>query len=126
MQRFKDAFSAYIPLDHQVIADAEIRQVKINKSARTMDIALSFGALVPGNIIAETEKLLCGSQLKLSRVKIFPKFSAELFDVSYFPELVEALKAEQPSVNGTLNDASLEKIGDRTLSVSKSGKMWYM
>ncbi len=98
------------------LANAQIIQLKLNKEQRSMKIYLKCDHLIPAADVFTTQRLIKGSALALSDVTIYPTYNKDLFDVSYFSQLVEFLKIEVPSLNGTLNDAQLFR-KDSTLTV---------
>ncbi|MBR2715464.1 MAG: PHP domain-containing protein, partial [Ruminococcus sp.] len=89
------------------IADAKVYDVKINKEKRIIDIYADFDKLVDAEDVFATQRLIKSSSIQFSSVVIHPRYDSSLFDVSYFPQLVEFLKVDTPSLNGTLNEAQL-------------------
>ena len=108
MNKFSDIFSQYLsaPLVESV-ANAEICDIRINKEKRIIDIFAKFDKLTDAKDIFSAQRLIKSSTIQFSSVTIHPIYSKELFDVSYFPQLVEFLKVDTPSLNGTLNGAML-------------------
>ena len=108
MNNFSKIFSQYLsaPIVDSV-ANATVYDVKIDKENRILDIYATFETLVDAKDIFATQRLIKTSTMQLSGVTIHPKFASELFDVSYFEQIVEFLKVDTPSLNGTLNDAQL-------------------
>ncbi len=108
MNTLKSIFSEYLsaPIE-QSLADAQIIDLKINKEHRTLKVYVKCEKLVDACDVFVTQRLLKSSSLGLEKASIYPVYNESLFDVSYFSELVEFLKAEVPSLNGTLNDAQL-------------------
>lgn len=89
------------------VKDAKVYDIVINKDKRIIDIYADFGALVDAEDIFVTQRLIKSSTMQFSKVSIHPRFDSSLFDVRYFAQIVEFLKVETPSLNGTLNDAVL-------------------
>ncbi len=106
--KLSDIFSAYLsaPIE-QSLKDAQVIDVKVNTKERSMKIYIKCDKLVDASDVFVTQRLIKSSSLALSKVGIYPVYDESLFDVSYFPHLVEFLKEEVPSLNGTLNDAQL-------------------
>ncbi|MBQ2972049.1 MAG: PolC-type DNA polymerase III [Ruminococcus sp.] len=117
MNTFKEVFSQYLsaPICDSV-AEGKIKDIKINKEKRILDVYATFDKLVSAEDIFVTQRLIKTSTMQFSAVSIHPVFDSSLFDVEYFKELVEFLKVETPSLNGTLNDAKLYR-KDNVLTV---------
>ena len=108
MNNLHDIFAQYLsaPIVDSV-KNAIVYGVTLNKENRIIVIDAKFDTLVKAEDIFVTQRLIKTSSLKLTDAKINPVFDSSLFDVSYFPEIVEFLKVETPSLNGSLNDAQL-------------------
>ena len=115
--KFSDAFSQYVQGIPQEIGDAEVTDIKVNRDKRTVSVNIKSNTLIPRSVIFDMEKAVSSSALQMNRCKINPRFSKESFDTAYFQDIVAALKAETPSLNGTLNDAALHYRDDNTLEV---------
>ena len=117
MTKLRDVFSRYnVELDES-LADAVVEQIRISKNRRILNIEIKCGELVKREAIFAAQKQIAGAESGVDRVVIHPRYSPELFETSYFDELVTALKAETPSLNGTLNDAVMEQVGEHTLNI---------
>ncbi len=117
MNTLGSIFSQYISAPViDTVSGAEVCDVKIQKEKRILDIYAKFNSLVDAEDIFKTERLLKSSVMQFSKVTIHPKFDEKLFDTAYFPQIVELLKVNTPSLNGTLNDATLYK-KDNVLTV---------
>ncbi len=108
MNTFKTVFSQYLsaPIIDSV-AEGKIYDVKLNKERRILDVYATFDKLVCAEDVFATQRLIKSSAMQFSAVTIHPKFNSSLFATDYFKDLVEFLKVETPSLNGTLNDAQL-------------------
>ncbi len=122
MNKLSDIFSKYLssPIV-DTVSDGEVTDIKINKENRIIDIYVKFDKLVLAQDIFDTQNLIKSSDVLFNSVTIHPVYNRELFDVSYFSQLVEFLKVDIPSLNGTLNDASLDRVDDRLLIMLKHG-----
>lgn len=108
MNKLSDIFGQYISapiLD--TVSQGLVYDIKINKEKRILDIYADFDLLVSAEDIFATQRLIKTSSMQFSLVTIHPRYTSSMFDVSYFPQLVEFLKVDTPSLNGTLNDAQL-------------------
>lgn len=108
MNKLSDVFSSYLsaPLP-QSVASARAYDVVINRENRILNVYADFDVLASADDIFSAQRLIKTSSIQFSAVMIYPRYKKEMFDVSYFPEIVKFLKAETPSLNGTLNDAQL-------------------
>lgn len=108
MNKINSVFSQFVsaPIVDSV-ADGKIYDIKINKEKRILDVYADFDKLVDACDVFATQRLIKSSTMQFSSVTIHPRYRSSLFDVSYFKEIVEFLKVETPSLNGTLNDAKL-------------------
>ena len=108
MNNISSIFSQYLsaPIVDSV-ANGEIRDVIINKEKRILNVYAEFKSLVSAADIFATQRLIKSSTMQFNSVTIHPIYSSSLFDVAYFSEIVEFLKVDTPSLNGTLNGAQL-------------------
>ncbi len=108
MNTFISYFEKYIDISQvsKAVQSAQLVKLCVNKDARILNVTLGFNELVDRQELFSAETLL-KSALKLTNCEIFPKFSAELFNPSYYPQLVMELRRRMPSINGTLTDSTL-------------------
>ncbi|MDO4748826.1 MAG: PolC-type DNA polymerase III, partial [Eubacteriales bacterium] len=108
MNKLSDLFSQYLSAPViDTVANGTVKEVRINKENRILEVLVAFDSLVIAEDIFATQRLIKSSTIQFSQVVINPVFNGDLFDVSYFPQIIEFLKVETPSLNGTLNDAVL-------------------
>lgn len=103
------------------IADGVVEKISLNKNARTMTVNASFNTLVSGKELFSLEEKIKGSELALSSVYIIPHFPKDLFNPTYFQDLVAQVKKKIPSINGTLKDAEVKVYGNNLLISLKNG-----
>lgn len=113
MSKLSELFSQYLstPIPDSV-ANGEVDEIRINKEKRIIYIYLKSDKLIDAKDIFEAQRLIKSSSLEFSSVNIYPKYDSSLFDVAYFSQIVEFLKADVPSLNGTLNNAKLFRDDD--------------
>ncbi len=118
MKTFKEIFGNFIDenLINPKILDADLSEIAVNDVLRTTTLYLDFNALVPRIDLHKTEDLLKNSILNFSRIRILPHFGPQLFDISYFTQLVEALKTDMPRINGTFRDSEIT-FQDNTINI---------
>ncbi len=119
MNKFSDFLGRYADVSRlpDSIVESEIQNVSVNSQTRSMDIVIQLPALVKKEVLYQTEKYICESILQLFQCRIFPKYDAELFDETYYPELTRELKRRYASLNGTLND-SIARIRDKDFIIT--------
>ena len=123
MNTFSNIFNQYLsaPIVESV-SSAKVYDIKINKEKRIIDIYADFDKLCKASDVFATQRLIKSSTMQFSSVTIHPRYDASLFDVSYFSEIAEFLKVDTPSLNGTLNGATLfRKDSKLTVKLSHGG-----
>lgn len=97
--------------------------IVLNKTARIMTINVFFEKLISGAELFKLEEAIKNSKLQLTSVFVVPHFPKELFDPSYFQDLVAQVKRKIPSINGTLKDADVQIYGNNLrISLKNGGK----
>lgn len=117
MIRLGEVFSPYNVMLEGTIADAAVKQIRINKERRILNIDIHSDYLLTGATLLDAQEKIAKANIGVDKVVIHPHFLSSAFDVGYFDELIAALKAQTPSLNGTLNDAVLEREGADRLNV---------
>ena len=117
MIRLGEGFSPYNVMLEGTIADAAVKQIRINKERRILNIDIHSDYLLTGATLLDAQEKIAKANIGVDKVVIHPHFPSSAFDVGYFDELIAALKAQTPSLNGTLNDAVLEREGADRLNV---------
>ncbi|MBQ3266155.1 MAG: PolC-type DNA polymerase III [Ruminococcus sp.] len=117
MIKLREVFAPYDVAPEGTIGDAAVRHIRINREKRILNIDIHSESLLSRRAIFEAQQLIAKADIGVDKVLIHPHFPAEAFDLGYFDELIAALKAENPSLNGTLNDAVLERDGSGRLVV---------
>ena len=117
MIKLSEVFAPYaVELDGS-LADAAVNNIRINKERRILNIDITSDYLLTRAAIFEAQEKIAAADIGVNKVIIHPHFRPESFDVGYFDELVDALKSNTPSLNGTLNDAVLVREGEDRLNV---------
>lgn len=105
MNTFQNFFGMYIDCSNlpEQLLSGELRQLQINAKERVISTAVALNGIVVRKTLYEAEKRIADcKKLNLSRAQILPKYDAELFSLSYYPELVVELKRREATINGTL------------------------
>jgi DNA polymerase-3 subunit alpha (Gram-positive type) len=121
MKDFKEIFGTYFDTAkaNPVICNGEVTNIIANSGIRTIEADVEFSQLVPRIDIHKIEKEIKSSQLALNKFIINPHFNGNLFNESYFNELISELKITIPRINGTFNNADV-KLNNGVLSISLS------
>ncbi len=117
MIKLGEVFSPYTVALESSIADAAVKQIRVNKERRILNIDIHSDDLLSRKIIFEAQDQIAKAEIGVDKVIIHPHFPRDAFDTAYFDDLIAALKAQNSSLNGTLNDAVLEREGEDRLNV---------
>ena len=118
MIRFDKVFSQYGIEFAPELSGAAVSSVRVNKNERALVIEAQPDVYVPFCAVKAARTAIASADIGAERVSVELKYKPDVFELSLFGDLVEELKEDTPSLNGTLNDAALEKAGDKTLRVS--------
>lgn len=123
MKKFSELFAKYIDIKNifPVINESTVTSAKIDSTERSMEVYIECPSLIDRGKIFDAENLLKNSVLGLSKCFIIPHYDSSLFDTSYYPQLVLELKRRCATLNGTLNDSTVEQINDRLVITLKHG-----
>ena len=94
----------------------EINGLSLNRSEHSAEISLGFSEFVAYEDLRRFAAALTGPALGLERVRVEPRYPAESFTAESVPSLVQRLKEEDATLNGTFNGA-LPELKDGKLSV---------
>ena len=119
VKSFADLFKEYINDNRLIhaIGTGTVQSMSIDAKKRSMDIDVAFPQPVERRLLFDAEKSLQKSALNLNFVNIKPKFPAETFDVTYYPQLAMELSRQIASLNGSVKDSTAE-LRDNRLVVS--------
>ena len=95
---------------------SQIIDMAMSREGREFRVIASFPALMSFRALRGFEKRARESY-RLSAVHITPQYAAELFDISYFPEIVAMLRDRIAVVNGFLDNCRPQLRGD-TLEIT--------
>lgn len=119
MNKFSDFFGKYMDISSfpECVKEGNILDIRMDSEKRSMEINTEFSALVSAETIFNTEKTVCNSILGLFQCHILPKYDPELFEESYYPELIKELKRRNATLNGTFNDSAV-RIEDKDMIIT--------
>lgn len=117
MTTLSDVFSSYGVRFSDELSIAPVSSVKVNRDKRCVSIDLCPSQLLMWKDIENAQLALVNADIGADTVQLNVRYKPEMFSLGYFSELVAALKAKKPSLNGTLDDAELERRGESALCV---------
>ena len=117
MITLSDIFSQYHIGVDPALSDATVGQIRVNRENRLMTLELRPQQLVKRSVLFDLEKAIADGNVGVDKAVVRVRYTPEMFSFDYFGEIIEALRAETPSYNGTLNDAEPEIAGENTLMV---------
>lgn len=120
---FEDLFKKYTKTKlPKEISDASIANVELGSNTRDMKIKLNMSQYVPIQVFREAEKILQGSSLALSKVKIEPFFGESNFSEECYQDLISELSSQFASIGGVIKDSAANfNDGVFTISLKHGG-----
>ncbi len=118
MITLSEMFSRYRIVVDPVLGDAAVGNVRINRQNRIVTVELHPASTVKRSVVIAAQKALEGAQIGADKVRLDLRYTPEMFSLGYFSEIVDELREQTPSFNGSLNDAELERAGDERLIVN--------
>ncbi|NLJ16683.1 MAG: PolC-type DNA polymerase III [Clostridiales bacterium] len=101
--------------------DKKIHSVAYEKKNRVLIIQLCFDELISSEILNKNAQLLANYIGDEVSVRFYPRYSSELFDCEYLPEVIELMKSSHGIINGYLNDAQYFSDDDNIEIILKNG-----
>ncbi len=123
MNQFSDFFGKYLDVSTfpAALREGALVNIRMDSEKRMMEVYTEMSALVDKEALYRAEKTICESILNLFQCHIYPKYDADLFDESYYPQLMREMKRRYASLNGTLNESSARVEGDRFVITLQHG-----
>lgn len=121
---FGGFFQSYIDLSGvpQELCSAELQSMQIDVKRRVIRIVLFSPKLLKRADLLRAQDLVAACKaLQISGAQIQPHYPQALFDVSYYPDLVQELKRREASINGTLTGSEAALDGDTLTITLKHG-----
>ncbi|MFT9076300.1 PolC-type DNA polymerase III [Ethanoligenens sp.] len=96
-----ELFANYTPdgQNAETLRAGEVIGMEVSREGRALNVTVSFARLLPFADLSAFEKGAAAAY-RVSKLTVRPKYDAALFDLSFFPELVDRLRAEVAAVNG--------------------------
>ena len=123
MNKFSDFFGKYLDISGfpDKVREGDILGIRIDSEKRIMELSVKLAELVDKETLFRIEKTICESILNLFQCHIYPKYDADLFRESYYPELAKEMKRRYASLNGTLNDSAARMAGEELVITLQHG-----
>ena len=105
MPSFQELFGARVEVkDCGALLCAQVTHVAVDKAKGLLDVSVALEEVVPKARLRAVEREL-QTQMALTKCRILPKYSKELFDASYLGSIIEALRDRGMPVNGFFDGA---------------------
>lgn len=123
MNLFKDYFSAYVNnFQLSSLENGQIIRFAVKKEERELLIVLSLDELVEYSVFKSAEESI-KNNMNLKKTTIKPRYISSLFELSYFPSVIEFVKKNNSTVNGFFDGSDVEADGDNfIINLKKGGK----
>ena len=76
-------------------------RLTVEEETRGVEVSLRCGELLTAGALQQGEESLRKSSLNLGRVRLLPHYAPELFSGAHVPELLQQLKRQDATLNGT-------------------------
>ncbi|MEE1153795.1 MAG: PolC-type DNA polymerase III [Acutalibacteraceae bacterium] len=124
MVLFRDLFADFLQADAlpQALYESEVTNIRWEKKIGRITVNLKLHRLIERSLLFNTENELTKLFPPYS-IRLKPTFKSELFNTDYYIQLVEQLRRDTPSFNGSLNDSFITIKGDTiTVTLKHGGK----
>ena len=123
MGLFKEYFGGFVnAYQLSSLGEGVIDRLTIKKDAREVYIVLQLPELVPYTEIMTAENT-AKETMQLKKFIIKPRYMSDLFELNYFPSIIDCVKRKNPAANGFFDDADVS-LDDNVMEISlKKGGM---
>ena len=94
-----------------------VDRLTVEEETRGVEVSLRCGELLTAGALQQGEESLRKSSLNLGRVRLLPHYAPELFSGAHVPELLQQLKRQDATLNGTFCGC-LTEYAEGTLTVT--------
>ncbi|ADU27151.1 PolC-type DNA polymerase III [Ethanoligenens harbinense] len=110
-------FANYAPSgpEADTLRAGEVTGMEVSREGRALHVDVAFSGLLPFAALSALEKGAAAAY-HMSRLSVRPHYDASLFELSFFPELVDCLRQRIAAVNGFFDHCKPELDGD-TLTI---------
>lgn len=123
MNLFKDYFSAYVDnFQLSSLENGQIVRFAVKKEARELLVVLALDELVEYSVFKSAENSI-KNNMNLKKATIKPRYISSLFEINYFPSVIEFVKKNNSAANGFFDGADIEFDNNHlTINLKKGGK----
>lgn len=123
MNLFKDYFSAYVDnFQLSSLENGQIVRFAVKKEERELIVVLALDELVDYSVFKAAENSI-KNNMNLKKATIKPRYISSLFEINYFPSVVEFVKKKNSASNGFFDGADIEFNNNQlTINLKKGGK----
>ncbi len=124
MVLFRDLFVDYLHSDAlpQALIESEVTHIRWEKKIGRITVNLKLNRLIERTSLFAVEDTLTKALPPYS-IRLKPSFNSELFNIDYYSQLVQQLRRDTPSFNGSLNDSYITINGDTiTVNLKHGGR----
>lgn len=124
MKTFGGFFENYIDCKGlpAALCGGELCSLQIDAKRRIIRMELGLQELLSRDALYRAQdRIATCKALNLAGAQIAPRYPADLFDISYYPSLVQELKRREASINGTLTGSAAVLEGDKLTITLKHG-----
>ena len=108
---FAEFLEEYVPIMPESVQDGVLKRMTYSENLTKISFYIAFSHLVPAQDLIALEHEL-EIRLEIHAVRLHPRYTPELFTMTYFPDLVMFLKREMTVVNGFIDGAEVTLDGD--------------
>ncbi|WRS26201.1 PolC-type DNA polymerase III [Oscillospiraceae bacterium MB08-C2-2] len=101
------------------LADAEILHIALDRDKAILSVQIKPGSLVSKTELSHIASVL-GDKLSLTGCTLIPRYAPQLFQASYFQDLIDAVRKKGVPVNGFF-DGAAASFADDTLTIQLAG-----
>ena len=99
---FAEFLEEYVPIMPESVQDGVLKRMTYSENLTKISFYIAFSHLVPAQDLIALEHEL-EIRLEIHAVRLHPRYTPELFTMTYFPDLVMFLKREMTVVNGFID-----------------------
>ena len=100
----------------EIFENAEVRDFKVFKIQKKIEITLNFKEIVSKKILSAVARDI-KNLYELNAIKIFSRYDSSLFSIEYYPEILNYINMKMPSA-GKILEGSEAKLENEMLTIS--------
>jgi DNA polymerase-3 subunit alpha (Gram-positive type) len=104
--KLKELFGKSFEKDESKVAESVVLKAQLNKEERSLKLCCKIDSVVSGDELKGYEEKLT-EDYELKDVRIYPRYTPDLFSAECFENVLDYVRRENNSVNGYFNDAEI-------------------